>query len=818
VPVFVPAAALAISGGVSLIQQIAWTRILALVIGPTTFAFSAVVATFIAGIALGSLVGGWIARRGPNVWPLAATLLIAALAASGAAAYAPRVPLVVAEAVAQPDAGFAAVVRLQSALIAALMMPMTIAFGAAFPLAVGLAAREDLSVPRDVASVYTANTIGAIAGALTGGFWLVPRFGLEDTVRLAAAIAVAGFALVMLAAHRGTRTTLATGAIASAAIVMIWLLPPWDRELLSSGAYKYAPYLTVEHRDAMLRAGTLLYYREGAAGTVSVRRLTGWISLAIDGKVDASNAGDMLTQKLLAHVPLLLHRSPRRVAVIGLGSGVTAGAALRHQIEAVDTLEISPEVVEASNFFRRENHDALQDRRSRLIVGDGRSHLLLGNATYDVIISEPSNPWMAGVASLFTREFFEAARRRLAPGGILCQWAHTYDISDEDLRSIIATFTSVFPDAALWLVGEGDILLTGSASPIASRVEAMREGWTRPGVAEDLREVDVREVESLLSLYTADGSALGAYAGDAVIQTDDRMALEFSAPRSIYGRTTTNNAATLRALADERLLPDAVRLARSAPQVMVNRGRMELRAEAFPAAFANFARALESRPDDQAAIDGLLQAAAPTGRMAEAEQLIRGIVSSGPRNVPAVVALSRMMAARGDFEAAVGVLRPVFDPVAPDLRVLEQLASVFADAGDQDRLAAIVVDMRRVAPDADATLYYTASHLFLTGRHDQAIAAAERLRARNPRHARCQNLLGAAYASLGRGDRARRAFEASIEADPRDPTTYSNLATFELQSGNPAAAVDRFAEALTLDPSSAGAREGLAQAVAALGQ
>src|SRR4029453_11410116 len=185
-----------------------------------------------------------------------------------------------------------------------------------------------------------------------------------------------------------------------------------------------------------------------------------------DGKVDASNAGDMLTQRLLAHLPLLLHPNPQRVAILGLGSGVTLGSALTHGVSPGPALEISPEVVAASQFFNEENHRALENPRTRLIVGDGRTHLTLGREQYDVIVSEPSNPWMAGIASLFTREFFEAARARLGPGGVLCQWAHTYDISRRDLQSIVATFLSVFPEGTLWMVGDADVLLIGSTESL----------------------------------------------------------------------------------------------------------------------------------------------------------------------------------------------------------------------------------------------------------------------------------------------------------------------------------------------------------------
>jgi len=231
-------------------------------------------------------------------------------------------------------------------------------------------------------------------------------------------------------------------------------------------------------------------------------------------------------------VPLLLHPNPKTLAILGLGSGVTLGSALTHPVERADLLEISPQVVEAARFFDDENHRALADPRTRLIVGDGRTHLLLTRDRYDVIVSEPSNPWMAGIASLFTREFFQAARDRLAPGGVLCQWAHTYDISTSDLQSIVATFASVFPDGTLWLIGDGDVLLVGSNAPLDTRLDGVAEAWKRPGVEDDLRSVGVIEPFQILSLFVAHGPRLAAWSAGAPIQSDNRAALEFSGPSS----------------------------------------------------------------------------------------------------------------------------------------------------------------------------------------------------------------------------------------------------------------------------------------------
>src|SRR5438045_6347493 len=158
-----------------------------------------------------------------------------------------------------------------------------------------------------------------------------------------------------------------------------------------------------------------------------------------------------------------MHRNRRELCVIGLGSGVTLGSAMATSlVQHADVVEISPEVVAASELFSTENDDVLHTPGVHLVVGDGRSHLQLTTRRYDVIVSEPSNPWMAGVAALFTREFFEAARSRLKPEGLLCQWAHTYDISPDDLQSIVRTFQSVFPPGTMLLVGESDLLLIGT--------------------------------------------------------------------------------------------------------------------------------------------------------------------------------------------------------------------------------------------------------------------------------------------------------------------------------------------------------------------
>lgn len=807
---WIAATALGVSGFASLTLQVVWTRLLVQILGPTTYAFSTVVAIFIVGIAIGAGIGSRLANRlkSPAIG-LALSMLLSAGFALAAAAAVDWALLTLAGIVSHPEYEFADVLRREVLLVSGLLLPMTIAFGASFPFAVALAGGRDETVTENLGMIYAINTLGAILGSLLAGFLLVPDIGLHATIRIVTAIAAIAAIAILFAAARGRGRWLGVAA-SLAVLTAAGLVPEWDRALLSSGAYKYAIAMRGANLETALTAGDLLSYREGSTGTVTVRQLTGTLSLAIDGKVDASNAGDMLTQRMLAHVPLLLHPNPRQVAIIGLGSGVTLGSALTHPLAAATVLEISPEVVEASKYFEQENHRALADPRTRLIVGDGRTHLMLGRDRYDVIVSEPSNPWMAGIASLFTREFFEGARDRLAPGGVLCQWAHTYDISNRDLKSIVATFLSAFPNGTLWLVGDADVLLVGSDEPIDARIAGIAAAMQRPGVAADLATVGVAGPFAVTSLFVAEGEALRAWAAGESLQTDDRSALEFSGPRSIFGVTRDDNAAALHDLAASAPKPPAVASAFASATAADwrNRGLMLLKAEAFRPAYDAFAHTLDMDANDTAALDGLLRAGVSLNKMIEVERVLTRL-GADPSHAPARLALSRLLASQGNFEAATRIPLDVLQANPADVPALEQLASIFSDMGDAGRLEPVVQRLVKEAPKSTWAHYYAASLFFIQNRLDLALQAARNSAAIDPANAKAHNLIGACLASMGNTDAARTAFETSIKADPKEPGTYTNLATLELQAGNRDRARKYFAEALTIDPSSQTARDGI---------
>ena len=810
---------LGVTGFASLMFEIAWTRVLALTVGPTTYAFSATLAALIVGLAAGSALGAWIAGRAerPTTW-LGLALAVSAISAAWTCSLAGTdIPRYVANEIARSPELLRQIHTRGALLVAALILPTAVGLGAAFPLALATITGGATSITRRLGLVYGINTIGAVGGSLAAGFVTISMIGLQHTLQAVSALLVAASLVVVVWGRLSRAAQVVNGTALAAAAVILAVSPAWDRALLASGIYLYAPYVPKDlDVEPLLKAGTLLYYREGAASTVSVKRLTGTLSLAIDGKVDASNRSDMLTQKLLAHLPLLLHEDPKEVAIIGLGSGVTLASALRHPIARADVLEISPEVVEASHLFEAENRRALEDARTHLIVGDGRSHLLLSRRQYDVIVSEPSNPWIAGVAALFTREFFEAVRDRLAPGGIVCQWAHTYHISDRDLRSIAATFTSVFPNGTLWLVGESDILLVASTSPLEARLANIERGWTMADVAADLQASSVSEPFALWSLFAGGPDELSNYAARAAILTDDRLSLEFSGPGELEAESAADNAAALAGLLDEGGGPPIVRRAVEGASAAAwgRRGAMMFASDAHAAAYDDYERALALDPGDGEALDGLVRAAIPAGRVRQALSRVEALGADRPPTSALLVTRSKLLAANGSAADALAAARDAsgLTPLRP--LALEQLASLLADLGlgHNAELEATVESLQKVAPEGAATWYYAGVSRFLRGQFEETVRLAERAIALDPRYAPVYDLVGAAHTKLNQPEAAREAFETSLRFNAHDSSAYTNLGLLALAAGDRAAAANYFAEALWLDPNSAAAREGLAAA------
>jgi spermidine synthase len=544
-----------ISGFSSFGLEILWTRSMSLVVGSSFYAFNSMLAAFLLGIVLGAAIyeGLWPRMRAP-AFSLGLFFMILGAVVLASVALIGALPRVYYDIMVRAGTSFLDFQAIGFALSLFSLLLVTTFFGFTFPLLSQLFRDRQSSVQRITGLLYTWNTLGSILGAVLTGFLLIPAMGIEASyVGLAALLILAG-TLVLLAQVKARSIVRLGSCFGAAALLLLAGLyyRPWDRLLMTAGVYKYGlQWRAVIPDGAMLQRSlrqyrALLYYGEGQEGVVSVTRSGSSTFLAINGKIDAGNRADIITQKLLAHVPLMLHPDPRRVFIVGWGSGCTAGSASLYPVEAIDCAEIEPRVFRTAPFFQDLNFEVQKDPRFAIFFKDARNLLLTSGRTYDLIISEPSNPWVSGMSSLFTSEFYAIALQRLASDGIFCQWFHYYDLTLPDVKVQIKTFCRDFPYVSLWLVpprpaadGEkaapiGDILLVGSRNPVSLDYQRVSETFRDPAIRRDLNSVSVEDELSFLLNYAADQEDLKAFAGPAPLNTDDLPYIELNAPKGLY--------------------------------------------------------------------------------------------------------------------------------------------------------------------------------------------------------------------------------------------------------------------------------------------
>lgn len=529
-----------VSGAVAMAYEVVWIRLCGLVLGSSAYAFSIMLTAFILGIACGGLVYTlWApARQRPLQFYLAASVASVAVLLACLPFYE-RLPYFAARLLwvaRQGEWSFADYQLANLGFWIAVMFPLTFVSGLTFPALAHAAAQVMSGQGRPVGTVLAANTLGTIVGTVLAGLFLLPWLSLRGTFLLAAAttLTVAG-ALVLADRRRPVQTNLAL-VLPTLALFVVYLLlaPRWDLRLLVAGEFRrhegIGPDLSfADYKQEF--AQELLYYRDGATGTVSVERTEEDVILRVNGKSDASALGDRETQLLMGHLGPVILGHAERALVIGYGSGMTLGAIARHPLATIDVVEISPEVIEAAEFFLPWVHDTREDPRVRLYLEDARTFLFRTPYQYDLIVSEPSNPWVAGVANLFTREFFVQARQKLTPRGMLLQWFHTYETSDEVVRLIVRTAVEQFPDVRLFQSNHADFFLVASMQPRALEAETARTAFAR---ATDLASVGLTQWETLFALELTDRRELRTLAGSGPVHTDRRPLLEFLAAEAFY--------------------------------------------------------------------------------------------------------------------------------------------------------------------------------------------------------------------------------------------------------------------------------------------
>ena len=763
----------AVSGFCAMAYEVFWTRLLALIIGPTTYSFTIVVATFILGLAAGSLVFGRVAdhSRSPFAW-LVVTQASGAILALAASQIMGGSQFFFAKLIAAFQDRSEIMLRVQALVLMGILLGPTVLLGATFPLVNRIYARRLAAVGRSIGTAYALNTAGAILGSLSAGFILIPLVGKQDGLWLVCLLQLgtAGAAALATGGLRGRSAWRPAAAVVG--LLMAFCLaaryPHWDPALFSRGWYRDLDAIRADlgrtgwweavvrgpERLAGRRSGIeLVFCGEGIGGFTTVEKEVtslGTVEYALfnSGKPDASSHGDRSTQTLSAHIPMLFTPAAETVMVLGLASGMTCGEVLHYPVRRLDILEINEQVALACRrFFSAWNNRCLDDPRTRLIVQDGRNHLALTAMRYDVIISEPSNPWMAGLANLYSREFFDLVRRRLTSRGIFAQWIQAYEMDWETFALLGRTFAAVFPAGALIKIGPVDYLLIGRADDQPLDWNTARRNLPH---AKKSRQAAFSGIELIAHLVVTED--LAALFDPGPLHTDDRPRLEFAAPRLLYrGHLDVDGRA-----APRRRLTDTT--------------RQILAAHDGPAALLDLVAFGAS-------------ANVPLFKVLDARWL------SAPeqaRYLDVVAAYCRR------------TLVPSYD-IFNDAPARRTCARIHAE-----RIAAHVAQHPPRAHDH----YNLGLALTAAGRLAEAALAFEETIARAPEHAAAHTALGLLLAEAGNPD-ATVHLSRALALDPADTAACNALGRLLLIQGRVDAAAVQFARAVALSPHNAEAHHNL---------
>ena len=534
--------AAAVTGFVFLLMELVWYRILSPILGGTAFTFGLILAVALLGIGIGGVIYSlFAARRRATLNGFACTCAIEALFLTIPFALGDRLAL--AAMLLQPlgTLGFFARVLGWVALCSVIVLPAAIVAGVQFPILLGLLGRGRAKVGSQTGAAYAWNTAGAIAGSLAGGFGFIPVFTATGTWKLVVILLVVCAFVAAIVGQRGTARPLRVlpSVLIGAFVVLILMFADGPTAAWRHGQldrrkkYSDSPNQLRDLLHSLRR--DILWQADGVESSIGISK-TSSLAFIVNGKCDGNAKADAGTQVMCGLLAALSHPHPQRTAVIGLGTGSTAGwLAAIPSVKRVDVMELEPVIRKFAAQCAPVNHDALANSKVNLIYGDARELLLTSRERYDLIVSEPSNPYRAGVASLFTREYYQTVADKLNSGGLFAQWLQAYDVDLRTIRIFYATLGVVFPHIETWQTQNGDLLLMGCKDPISYDIDSLRNRITLEPFRSALFNVwRTTDVEGVFSHYVGNGKFAREVMQQPVIplNTDDRMVLEFAFARS----------------------------------------------------------------------------------------------------------------------------------------------------------------------------------------------------------------------------------------------------------------------------------------------
>ncbi len=515
--------AFAISGFASISYEVIWTRALSFFVGHTSYAFTSILAAFLFGIGAGSLLISRFSDRARN---LLVTLGIVEIAIGITAVLG--MPLL-GKLFYAMEASFgkrtwATPIGIKFIYSFLIMLLPTLLMGMTFPLA-GKIYISIRKLGQQLGNIYAINTLGGIVGSFAAAFLFIPLVGLQTSISV---IAVTNFLIgaILIGFAPGSGGTRKSAVIGLGLVILLLaiVVSPAKRAYSVLNRVKQAQYETI-------------YYHEGLNNTIEItKRTDSALDLFIDGELNATTSkSGMLVHRLLAQLPLLLHPDPKSIFLVGLGSGMTAGAALQFEnLSTIKCAEISNDIVRAANSFGEWNHNILASPRLKLQIEDGRIALLTDPRKYDVMVTGIIHPkYNPGNAGLYSKDYYELCKSRLNDDGIMCQWIPLNALRESEFKMIIATFQDVFPNTSLWFEelfggnGNYNAVLVGSRLPLKIDYGRIQKRLEDPALVSDLLEVGIDGINDLLNRFIISGSDLMSYCGQQPLISDNRPRLEF---------------------------------------------------------------------------------------------------------------------------------------------------------------------------------------------------------------------------------------------------------------------------------------------------
>jgi spermidine synthase len=542
-------AAAAIAGFAFLLMELVWYRMLSPILGGTTYMFGLVLAVALLGIGCGGtayalLRGG----RAATVGGFALTCSLEALAVAIPFALGDRIA-VAAGVMRQLGTtyGFGGHVAAWILITLVVVFPAAFVSGVQFPLLIALLGRGRERVGRQIGAAYGWNTAGAIAGSLAGGFGLLPLLTATGTWRLVTIVLTALAIVAAALSLRHKQLALTVGALGSAAAALAAILATGPTAVWRHGGIgvgRMPRHQTSNQYRAWANdlRRSILWEGDGRESSVALA-VPNQITFIVNGKTDGSARSDAGTQAGISLIPALLHRQPKSAFVIGLGTGQSAGTlTIVPSMERVDVVELEPLVVDVAKACAAVNFHALTNPKVHLTLADAREVLLTTDRQYDLVISEPSNPYRAGIASLLTTEFYEAVRDRLQPNGIFAQWVQGYGIDAGTLRTAYATLHGTFPHVQTWWTLGGDLVLIASREPIVIDADLIRRRIAAEPFASATYDAwRIESAEGFLARLVGNEAFTAAVARVAsTLNTDNRTVIEFGFARSVSEDATAN--------------------------------------------------------------------------------------------------------------------------------------------------------------------------------------------------------------------------------------------------------------------------------------